>query len=698
VTDGPAGSTPRRQIDRRRFLQLAGAAAGSSLFSTTLLSSVARAAEIPAHRQTGTLRDVEHIVVLMQENRSFDHYYGTLRGVRGFGDPHPVTLPSGRSVWHQSNGVRDILPFRPEADNLGLQFIQDLPHGWDDTHAAWNQGRYDNWIAAKSATSMAYLTRQDIPFHYALADAFTICDAYHCSFMGSTDPNRYYMWTGYTGNDGAGGGPVLGNDEVGYSWTTYPERLEQAGISWKVYQDIGDGLDAAGTWGWIPDAYRGNFGDNSLLYFNQYRTASPGDPLYDRARTGTNAKQGDGFFDILRADVRAGRLPQVSWIVAPEAFCEHPNWPANYGAWYVAQVLDALTASPEVWSRTALLVTFDENDGFFDHVVPPYPPSSAAQGASTVDVAPDLFAGSARHGAGAYGLGQRVPMLVVSPWSRGGWVCSEVFDHTSVVRLIERRFGVREPHISPWRRAVCGDLTSAFDFGRTESAVPALPDTSGYVPPDRDRHPDFVPAVPATPVLPPQERGVRSARPLPYDLAADAGIEDGRLTVAFASRGEVGANFHVTSQSLPGGPWTYTVEAGRDLSADWSLAAGGSAHDLAVHGPNGFLRLLAGTGSEAGPEVSARHDGRSGHLRLALANRGDATVRLTVTDAYGGERPRTFVLRPGAHATASVDLRRSSHWYDLSVVSDHDGAFLRRLAGHVETGRPSTSDPAIVTG
>jgi phospholipase C len=181
--------------------------------------------------------------------------------------------------------------------------------------------------------------------------------------LGPTDPNRYYLWTGWEGNDGKGGGPVIANDELGYDWTTYPERLEKAGISWKIYQDIGDGLDAAGSWGWIQDAYRGNYGDNSLLYFKQYQNAKPGDPLYDKARTGTDAKKGEGFFDQLKADVKAGKLPQVSWVVAPEAFTEHPNWPANYGAWYIAQVLDALTSVPEVWAKTALFVTFDENDG-----------------------------------------------------------------------------------------------------------------------------------------------------------------------------------------------------------------------------------------------------------------------------------------------------------------------------------------------
>jgi phospholipase C len=678
-------------VNRRRFLQLAGGATATSLLST----SIARAAEIPAYRRTGTLRDVEHIVVLMQENRSFDHYFGTLRGVRGFGDPRPVTLPSGKPVWSQSDGTKDVLPFRPEADNLGLQFIQDLPHGWNDTHAAWNQGKYDKWVPAKSTTTMAYLGREDIPFHYALADAFTICDAYHCSFMGSTDPNRYYMWTGYTGNDGAGGGPVLGNDEAGYSWTTYPERLEKAGVSWKIYQDVGDGLDATGSWGWIEDAYRGNYGDNSLLYFDQYRNAKPGDPLYDKARTGTNARQGDGFFDILEADAKAGRLPQVSWVVAPEAFCEHPNWPANYGAWYIAQVLDALTANPEVWSKTALLITYDENDGFFDHVVPPYP----TKGASTVDVSTELHAASATNPAGPYGLGQRVPMLVVSPWSKGGFVCSEVFDHTSIIRFIERRFGVHEPNISPWRRAVCGDLTSAFDFARTDSAVPALPGTAGYVPPDHNRHPDYVPAVPANPALPKQEPGLRPARPLPYDLAADAKVADDRLTVAFANHGKAGATFYVTSMSNPDGPWTHTVQAGRDSSGDFGPTTGSrAAYDLTVHGPGGFLRRFKGSPATSGLEVTARHDGGTGEVKLVFTNGGAVTVRLTLTDAYGRERPRTLVLRPGARVAGAVHTRHSSGWYDVSVVADRDGTFLRRLAGHVETGRASTSDPAIITG
>ncbi|MGW1603943.1 phosphocholine-specific phospholipase C [Streptomyces eurythermus] len=679
------------EVNRRRFLQLAGA---TTAFSA-LAGSIQRAAALPARYRTGSLDDVEHIVVLMQENRSFDHYFGSLRGVRGFGDPRPVTR-NGRSVWQQSDGTKDILPFHPDADDLGLAFIQDLPHGWNDGHAAFNGGKYDKWVPNKSATTMAYLTRDDIPFHYALADAFTVCDAYHCSFIGSTDPNRYYMWTGYTGNDGKGGGPVLGNEEKGYGWTTYPERLEQAGVSWRIYQDIGDGLDANGSWGWISDAYRGNYGDNSLLYFNQYRTAQPGSPLYDKARTGTDARKGEGLFDRLKADVEAGTLPRVSWIVAPEAFTEHPNWPANYGAWYVSQVLDALTADPDVWGRTALFITYDENDGFFDHVIPPYPPASTAQGKSTADPAPDVFKGDSGHAAGPYGLGQRVPMLVVSPWSKGGYVCSETFDHTSIIRFIERRFGVREPNISPWRRAICGDLTSAFDFSRQDTAPVALPATAGYRPPDRDRHPDYVPKPPAQGSLPRQEPGSRPTRPLKYAPLVDGSADTaaGKYTLTFASGAGAGAAFLVTSDSRTDGPWTYTTEAGKTVSDTWNSVYSGGHYDLTVHGPNGFLRVFKGRNKVAGPEVTARHTGDD--IELTFTNKGSGTARLKIADGYGGS-PLTVTVRPGATVRQTVSLAASERWYDLTVTSDADPAFLRGFAGHVENGRPGVSDPAIAT-
>ena len=694
--------------DRREFLKLlaAGAAAGS--FPT----SIACALAIPANSRTGTINDVEHIAFLMQENRAFDHYFGTLRGVRGFGDPRAVKLASGKSVFHQpdpNNPDGFLLPFHPDAPNLGLQFLEDTPHDWTGTHLAWNGGKYDQWVPHKGTTSMAHLTRQDIPFHYALADAFTVCDAYHCSLLGPTDPNRYHMWTGWVGNNGSGvapDGPVIDNAEVGYEWSTYPERLEQAGISWKIYQDAGTGLDAADFWGFTDNAFIGNYGDNSLLYFLQYQNAPNNSPLAMKARTGTDILQTNlqGLFDILRADVQSGNLPQVSWIVAPEAYTEHGNWPADFGAWYVAQVLDALTANPEVWSKTVIFYMFDENDGFFDHMVPPTPPRSRAEGISTVGTTNELFKGApdyplSKFVAGPYGLGVRVPMIVISPWSKGGWVDSEVFDHTSLIRFVERRFGVMEPNITAWRRAVVGDLTSAFNFESPNTAIVPLPSTDAYKPADSDimngtRFPDYVPTPPADQALPHQEPGTRPARALPYELHVDGEVRASGLELFFKNTGKAAAVFQVRSGDGQAGPWTYTVGASDEASD--TFGANDNSYDFSVHGPNGFLRTFAGglTEDSAKLAVSANYDGRSGGIAIVIRNHGSNEEKVTLFDAYSGKL-HTRVLQPHGSATFVSQLEESFGWYDVTVRVDSGASFQRQLAGHVETGRPSVTDPAI---
>jgi phospholipase C len=694
---------------RRDFLRAAAQAAGAAAAMGAVPAGIRNALAIPAHDTTRSIEDIEHIVILMQENRSFDHYFGTLRGVRGYGDRRAITLPDGKPVWYQplAGGSGYVLPFHPSASDLGMQFLQDLPHGWVDTHAAWNGGRYDQWVPAKGTTTMAYLTRNDIPFHYQLADAFTICDAYHCSTMTSTDPNRYYMWTGWLGNDGNGGGPVISNAEVGYSWSTYPEVLQAAGVSWKIYQDIGTGLDANGAWGWTNDPYIGNYGDNSLLYFNQYRNAQPGNPLYDNARTGTNVAVSGGYFDILKNDVQNGTLPQVSWIVAPEAYSEHPNWPANYGAWYIDQVLQVLTSNPAVWSKTALFITYDENDGFFDHVAPPFAPWSDAAGRSTVDTTNEYYAGNGSNPAGPYGLGQRVPMIVVSPWSKGGWVCSETFDHTSLIRFIEKRFGrthnLGEPNITPWRRAVCGDLTRAFDFTNPNAAFPALPATSGYVPPDKQRHPNYVPVPPAVQSKPSQEPGVRPARALPYELSVrvQQQPQTSTLHIEFVNTGDAGAAFLAYRTMSAEAPRSYAVEAKKRLTDELALDADGS-YRIAVHGPNGFLRGFAGkaiaphgsNNDSAVPEVTEAYDVANGSIELRLENDGKSACTFTILNAYDG-RIVAHKVAGGKSTDVYVDLRALHGWYDLRVTVDTDASFERTLAGHVETGSSSVSDPAL---
>jgi phospholipase C len=688
-----------RVVDRRRFLQLAG----GSVAATMLSDSIARALAVPANRPTGTLDDVEHIVVLMQENRSFDHYFGVMRGARGFGDPHPAVLPSEKPVWYQANGATVVPPFRPDVSNLGLTFIEDLDHGWNGTHEMFNRGNWDKWLPAKTTTSMAHLQRSDLPYHYALADAFTLCDGYHCSMLGPTDPNRYYMWTGWDGNDGKGDGPVIANNEIGYGWQTYPERLQAAGVSWKIYQDVGVGLDAAGYWGWTSDPYIGNYGDNSLLYFLQYQNAAPGSPLYQAARTGTNVSKRGGLFDILAADVASGQLPSVSWIVAPEAYTEHPAWPGGYGAWYTAGVLNALTSNPEVWSKTALLVTFDENDGFFDHLVSPYPNVGGLAGQSTVPLDNELFNGKAGTSGGSdgvvgpYGLGVRVPLIVVSPWSTGGWVCSETFDHTSLIRLIEARFGVDEPNITPWRRAVCGDLTSAFDFESASDQIPPLPSVASDEPTGTSSPPTYVPTPPASGSVPIQEPGVRPSRRLGYrfDVAFDADPQT--LHLAVENNGRLGVHLQARSLTVPGAPYTYTIGAGDQLAV--ALPNPGT-YDLSVHGPNGFFRHFAGSAATL-LEVEARVDQRFGKLRLRLIERRDRhgggrrrhgpPIAVDVADTYGNDH------RVEVHGTReiTIDTRRSGGWYDVALTTQSDPGFRYQIAGRVEFDGRLTSDPQL---
>jgi len=682
-------------LDRRSFLQLLSSSAVTAAFP----ASIARALAIPAHNRTGTIADVEHVVFMMQENRSFDHYFGSLRGVRGFGDPRTITLPSGKSVWYQPDAANSdgyVLPFHPGAPNLGLQFIQDLAHDWTTTHAAWNVGNYDQWVPQKGTTSMAHLVRSDIPFHYALADAFTVCDAYHCSLLGPTDPNRYHMWTGWVGNDGSGGGPVIDNAEAGYGWSTYPEVLQKAGITWKIYQDIGLGLNASQFWGYTDDAYIGNYGDNSLLYFHQYQNAPPGSPLADGAKTGTNINVSGTLFDIFRQDVMNDNLPQVSWVVAPEAYTEHPNWPANYGAWYVSQVLDALTANPKVWSKTVFFLTYDENDGFFDHMVPPTPPQSRAQGISTVGTTNEIFPGDSEYPAGPYGLGVRVPMVVISPWSKGGWVNSQVFDHTSLIRFIERRFGPGESNITRWRRTVTGDLTTAFNFKNPNDATVPLPSTVSYIPPDNQRHSDYVPTVPSSQALPQQESGTRPSRALPYEfhVHGEADLHTGKVNVSFENSGEAGVFFQVRSGDGVTGPWGYTVGPRAESSDTYSPSQG--AYDFSIYGPNGFLRTLAGSLSPhaANLEIKAFYDTLTPGITLEIRNVTSAKLKVSVQSAYNGHTT-AVELNPGESRIEFWSAGASFGWYDLTVTVNSDPSFQRQFAGHIETGKDSVSDPAI---
>jgi len=699
---------------RREFLKRAGAGAAASAALAAFPPAIRRALAIPAHRATGSLRDVQHVVILMQENRSFDHYFGTFRGVRGFGDRFPIPVPGERTVWHQRYAkephARIVLPYHLDGRSGNAQRVAGTPHGYPDAQAAWDLGRMQSWPTHKQLHSMGHYTGAELEFQFALADAFTLCDAYHCAFHGGTNTNRLFHWTGTNDPAGTGGGPVIDNsgdsfDAEGgdYRWTTYPERLQAAGVGWKVYQNL-------------PD----NFTDNPLAGFRHYRDAhrargnppgarsfppyEPADEAISPLLKGVgNTLPDGGFLQALRDDIAAGRLPQVSWIVAPAAYSEHPD-PSSpvQGGWYTGEVLDALTADPAVWSRTVLLVNFDENDGFFDHVPPPCAPArdpdGKLAGASTV-----ATAGEYHHDGRPYGPGPRVPMYVVSPWSRGGWVNSQVFDHTSVLRFLEARFGVAEPNISAYRRAMTGDLTSAFNFvdpdrdalahlprrGKSsadalraaQEALPAL------LPPSEDRQ-----------RLPRQAPGSRPSRALPYELHVHAHARsDGKVALEFVNSGRAGAVFHVYDRRhLDRIPRRYAVEAGRRITGNWdTFAADDGEYDLWVLGPNGFHRHFRGNvRAPAALEVRAHYDVSSASLLLEASNHGDRTASVSIAaTAYRNDGPWAAGLAPGQRRQWRWALSAHGGWYDFSAT-DASG-FLRRFAGRLETGVDAISDPAM---
>jgi phospholipase C len=450
-------------MSRRRLLGGATAAGGLAAASLALPPNVRKALARPLPPGRGQLSDIKHVVLLMQENRSFDHYFGTLRGVRGFNDPDAIKLPNGRPVWYQpdpSNPDGYLLPYRLNTTISAAQAVPSLSHNWGPQHSAWDGGKMDNWVPAHQLAdgatngpyTMGYYTRQDIPFQYALADAFTLLDGYHCSVMGPTGPNRTMWMSGTIDPNGLAGGPSLTTSGTNgeFSWTTYPERLQAAGVSWKFYHETS-----------------GNTGINPLMFFKQYSDAQPGNPLHDNALANTPT----GTFEY---DVAHDQLPTVSWILPLPDSNEHPNNPPASGASFVASKIDALAANPEVWAKTVFILSYDENDGIFDHVVPPTPP------AGTPDEFVTLTSQTGQAGDGLpVGLGFRVPCIIVSPWTVGGYVCSELADHTSQLKFLELITGVQEPNISAWRRKTVGDLTSAFRFNKPNLDPPALPDTTG---------------------------------------------------------------------------------------------------------------------------------------------------------------------------------------------------------------------------
>lgn len=825
--------------NRRKFLKKALLLAGATGMDHSIPSAIQKALAINSVPGS-TYMDAEHVVILMQENRSFDHAYGTLQGVRGFNDPRAIPLRNGLPVWFQADRNKKIYrPFHLGLTNTKSTWMGAVPHSRHSQVDAYNDGWYDQWIEAKRMgkkftdipLTMGYYNRADIPFNYALADAFTICDQNFCSAMTSTWPNRYFFWTGTVREEQRADSKAEMRNELpfgGGKWQAFPELLEQADISWKIYQnDVSCGGGFTGE----ERSWLANFSCNPLERFEKYNvkfsdryvaslkaqvetlpkeikeleikfgntklnedertklksalgnkrevlktikkelitwsrsnfdkltqrdknlftkafSTNENDPDY-RQLTTLDYKDDDGNErkmevpkgDILhqfRKDVEESKLPTVSWVVPAQRYSDHPSSPW-YGSWYISEIIDILTKRPEVWQKTIFILTYDENDGYFDHVPPFVPPNPAVPNSGKcsegIDAAieyitleQELLEGRSKKDArgGPIGLGYRVPMVVASPWSKGGKVCSEVFDHTSTLQFLEtfvnKKFSkdISLNQISEWRRTICGDLTSVFSEEKQnkeantklsfinrdpylenihQAQFKVLP--KGFEPLIKSEIENVKDNYPYASLLPRQEAGTRLSCALPYELYVDGEFQKDLFRVAFT------AGNSIFGRMSSGAPFTvygvneirsYAVKAGDTLSDEFNYQTD-EAFDIQVHGPNGFFRQFKNKGLHPNLSISLEYENVNkkftGKLNMSFENRSQRALSVNLSDRGYRQSPSYLALKPNEKLIEKIDLSASHHWYDLEITVDGYPEFLWMYAGRVETGNVGYTDPQI---
>ena len=823
---------------RRDFLKFVTAMTGAAGVGEFVPEAVQRAYAINPEPGS-TYLDAEHIVILMQENRSFDHAFGTLRGVRGFNDPRALRLANGNSVFVQTDGAgNSYAPWRLDIRDTRITWMGSLPHSRQSQVDAWNQGLHDNWLEAKRAgdknyaalpLTMGHYTREDLPFYYALADAFTICDQHYCSVMTSTSPNRSYFWSGtIREQQQAAARAHIRNEQIDYgglTWKTFPERLQAAGIPWKHYQNELTRSVLSGE----EEAWLSNYGDNVLESFNAYNVqayagfsacakrwcvelgeeaqklqarlsaakdpgqaaglrrqlevvqrqiatitvamensgptaygrlseaekalhhaafvTNAGDPHYRSLdslpfhaagqKESLQVPRGDVLYQF-RKDVNEGRLPTVSWLTASERFSDHPSSPW-YGAWYISEVMNILTSNPEVWKKTIFILTYDENDGYFDHAPsfaaadPARPETGRASagidtGLEYIYKEDELRMGVDESDArtGPIGMGFRVPLMIASPWTRGGWVNSQLFDHTSTLmfleRFVEEKYGktVREENLSAWRRTVAGDLTSAFRPGEPQDSRLNYLQRDPFVVSIAQARYREVPSnytrltapqveqINRSPqgceCMPRQEPGTRPSCALPYQLYADAGVSsDGRhcLVHLRVGTGSHGAPINLYLRNLHHQAMraaTYTVKTGDTITVEYPLALfTDERYSIEMHGPNGFYRHFTGAGPQpVGLSFEYERSGIhwTGNALLRLRNASGHPTTIEIEDGAYQAQPVSKVIAARQQLSVVLPLERSHGWYDFTVRTRGVDANAR-YAGRVETGRAGISDPAM---
>jgi phospholipase C len=844
---------------RREFLKKAMLLSGMAGWNGLMPESIRRAIAINPDPGS-TYLDAEHVVILMQENRSFDHCFGTLRGVRGFNDPRYIRLPDGNPVWLQRKATGETYaPFRFDIRDTKITWMGSIPHSRSSQVDAHHLGQYDRWLDAKRSgnkdyadmpLTLGHYTREDLPFNYALADAFTVCDQHFSAAMTSTWPNRLLLWSGTIRGEQNGTAKAFIRNDIPYGeahWITFPELLEKNNVSWKVYQnDITCGGGFVGE----ERAWLSNFGCNQLENFSQYNvrfssryvkslqdqvetlpgeietlktrlaalpegdkeaeklrgqvsrkeqvlseareglvtwsrenfgqlspeaknlyrkafTINDADPDYHQLaelayeEAGTERKLRIPKGDILhqfRRDVNSGTLPTVSWLVGPENFSDHPTAPW-YGAWYVSEILDILTKNPEVWKKTIFILTYDENDGYFDHVPPFTAPDPLNPGtgkcSAGIDTAveyirrdQELKEGVAKKEAreGPIGLGFRVPMIIASPWSRGGRVCSQVLDHTSVFRFVQEFLNektgsrIKETNTSLWRKTVSGDLRVAFRpyRGEEKDQLPFLEKVpfieSIFNARFRKEPANFKALSPeeiaqiskdptASSLLPRQEPGIKPSCALPYELYAEAVFSGDRKQIEISLEAGKGIFGDRSSGSpfniyLPGKyaaeqegkagsfeavpPRSYAVMAGDRLTDAFPLRSFEKGlYHLRVYGPNGFFREFRGNEKDPDLLVQCVYErsrgnvkGLSGNIVLILNNQhGRRAYQVEVSDQAYGQKPVSRSVAAGSTVRLVLDQQKSHGWYDFHVAVKGFASFGKHYAGHVETGQESFTDP-----
>ncbi|OJJ45717.1 hypothetical protein ASPZODRAFT_159969 [Penicilliopsis zonata CBS 506.65] len=422
----------------------------------------------------GSLRDIKHVVLFMQENRSWNSYFGTMAGVRGFNDPNVQVNEDGQAVWYQevdsalSNKTNSLLPwylgYKGGNTTDAIQCMVAGDNGYTDNQAALNHGLNNHWARNNTPWSWGYLKRNDIPVQFAIAEGWTSGDMYQEGQITSTNPNRVTLVSGSVNVPGSPqspdqGGVYIDNNETPgcemphvscypLKWKTIFEFYEEAGVSWQVYQDTD------------------NFDDNPLAWFEQYQNASSTSPLHRKGMTYPGL---EAFYGA----AANGTLPEISFIVGPAELSEHPPYMPKDGAWLQKKVVDAVVNSPD-YSSTLLMISYDESGGFGDHVTPFHSPRNTPGDwmEDPYGLFGDIFVGP----------GFRLPFYMISPWTRGNRVFTERADHNSQILFLEEWLtargyqNIKTDQMVAWRREHMSNLVNALDLDHPDYSIPYIPE------------------------------------------------------------------------------------------------------------------------------------------------------------------------------------------------------------------------------